>query len=205
MSYKELEFETEQDSASQSEEEAHEWTHTEVLEEVRKDMIFEKCRPQEEDIRAASSYIVEEAPLAALEDFQVQKKQVVPEDLEKAIAVARRAHEGHNKDSLELEDLSMFADDDGGKAGQDRLNRIVYKHLAQTEKTKYDADGIVDVGNGGANFAIGAAVQCLLAVRPLKDYLVQQEYEYLGIPKPNIERRELVQRLSEVFRGAFQK
>ena len=135
-------------------------------------MIFDTCPLKKEDIRAASSYIVEEAPLAALEESYARKKQEVPEDIQKAIAVARRARERHNKDSLELEDLSMFINDDDNEEGQDRLNEKVYKHLAQTEKTRYDTDGIVDFNCGGKKFSVGAAVQCLLAVKPLKDYLV---------------------------------
>lgn len=79
-------------------------------------------------------------------------------------------------------DLDAFKEElyvEDEEAGENELGERLYKEVVKPIVEYYDNDGVVTMTHGGLNNMLASLVQCLLVVKPLKDYLVERRY--LGV------------------------
>lgn len=98
-------------------------------------------------------------------------------------------------------DLSMFLEDEEG-AGEE-LAQKVYAHISSQGRQKYSGTGILATQNGGRNNMLGAALQCLLVITPMRNYFLEEKWEEV-IPATQFREQRFCKLLTWYFQRSFQ-
>lgn len=104
----------------------------EVLEAVKEDALFNDFKPEDDVIKAKSSFVIEEKKLNELEALYVKEGQTIPKRLRKAIDDEKAANSTVEQQDVELMDLSAFYERGSDEEDAD-LGEVVYKELIKTE------------------------------------------------------------------------
>ena len=77
------------------------------------------------------------------------------------------------------------------------MEKLVFEEMLTKKGYKYHHGGLITMTGGDKRQALGSVLQCLLAVKPLKDYFIDEEYAQIG-PRAN---RGVDTILSQFFTG----
>jgi len=153
--------------------------------------------------------------LSELEDLEseyLKENSKMPRKLRKAIESERKGREAKqsatNTDYAndELVELACLVEEDEelGRDGAADLNELVLKEVTKSKAEKYDNDGLVAMKEGDPGHAIASLLQCLMVIKPLKDYFISAKYASLGPCRPDLRRRVLSAILTKILRPMYQ-
>ena len=121
--------------------------------------------------------------LSELEDLEseyLKKNSKMPKKLRKAIESEKKDREAKKSATNidyandELVELACLVEEDEeiGRDGAADLNEVVLKEVIKSKEEKYDNDGLVAMMEGDHRHTISSLLQCLLVIKPLKDYFI---------------------------------
>jgi hypothetical protein len=185
-----------------------EYQFDKVLKGIEGEDLFDSFKPDEHQLTETAGLYVDSKKLDEVEREFAEQGLAVPKRLQEALDQEREALVRHRlgaeENEVDLLNLDAFKEElyvEDEEAGENELGERLYKEVVKPVVEYYDNDGVVTMTHGGLNNMLASLVQCLLVVKPLKDYLVERRYLRVRNSDPKLVKI-ITEVLSRIFREA---